>query len=64
VGGQTTERYLGGARKLEFAASARDARALILRNGMHVAVTGVAIGIVLASLAARALASQIWGVAW
>jgi putative ABC transport system permease protein len=50
--------------RIALGATPRDVRSLVVRNGMRVIFTGIALGMLLASIAARALASQLWGVRW
>ncbi len=45
-------------------ATARDVRSLVLTTVLRFIVMGVAAGVLLAVLAGRILASQIWGVSW
>jgi putative ABC transport system permease protein len=50
--------------RIALGATPQDVRSLVLKNGMRVIFTGIALGMLFASFAARALASQLWGVQW
>jgi putative ABC transport system permease protein len=50
--------------RIALGATPQDVRSLVLKNGMRVIFTGIALGMLLASFAARVLASQLWGVHW
>jgi putative ABC transport system permease protein len=50
--------------RMALGATPLDVRSMVVRNGMRVILSGIAIGMLLASLAARVLASQLWGIVW
>jgi putative ABC transport system permease protein len=50
--------------RMALGASAADVRTLVVKGGLRFLLAGVGIGLLLALVMARLLASQVWGVSW
>jgi putative ABC transport system permease protein len=50
--------------RIALGANAHDVRSMVLASGLRCILLGIGIGVLFSFMAARVLASQIWGVSW